>query len=399
MCFYSSRPTLACIPHLAMKVSPLCPEFLARPSIDKDPAIEPCRESCGWLLSSPLTTIFSKVHLTNPLRPQDSDTGPKMSGNNLDHPTVACQVSFNEIPTRLSLLSNSSDESDFWMTDNLLADYEDDTFLGNSHSSYSSSNTQLEDEEKIWCLYDDLKDIASPASSQEASPGDNHDVVNQGVALTNSTSIEIAKKVHLKRASATRSSRRNKRPKTPVSPTAYSAFPACTPTPDAPSQEYHMRYHSWPLPSEAPTEHRDKPQGRTRANTTSAVPTIRKVSRPSKLSMDTTHDIHTSTSQISMPACTDVTPPSPLLMSSPDRDLMAMMADISAFSDDEDDEEPGDKSTIVLAVKSVLSLGMFGAGSENERFSVQQVRMKSQKRTRSGALRAWFSGKNKGATL
>lgn len=281
--------------------------------------------------------------------------------------------------------------------------------IDNSHSSYGSSFSQVEDEENIWRLWDANKDtfaperLLYPVTSNPISVGEQgqlgtaHKISSQ----IQSDIIEPRKTNHLKRSSATRSPRRITRtwfdPPSPTAKISYSQFhlPSNATAPK-PHQESHMKCHSWP----APTEPRVRPQ-RSLANSTAVptVPSTRQVSRPSNLSTYTTLDqnYESSPADISMSIAMRSASISPRFPPLPERDLMDMMVEISAFSDDDDDDED-EVPAFVIAMKSVLNLGRGTPEGEGEKLAVDKAKRTAPRRTLRRTLSSLLKIK-KGATL
>ncbi|KAG4437084.1 hypothetical protein IFR05_007418 [Cadophora sp. M221] len=276
-----------------------------------------------------------------------------------------------------------------------------------THSSYGSYISQLEDEEHIWHLWDESKDMISPEPLLYPVASNPIQVREQGqLGTTRKLPSQIQldttksqKTNQLKRRSATRSPRRITRtrvhPPSPVTKTIYSPFPPGVPAVTDLHQDYHMKCHSWPIQAEPQVRPR-----RLRANTTPAptVPSIRKVSRPSNLSTCTilNQSNESSPADIVLPLFMSSAPVSHQFPPFPERDLMDFMVETSAFSDDEDDEDAS--PAFVVAIKSVLNLGRGISNVEGEKLPVEKTKKKAPRRTLRGALNALLK-KKKGATL
>ncbi|PVH74042.1 hypothetical protein DL98DRAFT_519527 [Cadophora sp. DSE1049] len=387
-----------------MKVSPLRTEFFAQSSIDKDNITVPPRESCGWLLSSSLTAIFSRMHLSSQPRSQQFSEDDAMAKRDVEIRTVACQVSSEDFQDHGSLSSYTSGDTDSCVMEDMFESFQFDPSYNNNHSSYGSSISQLDDEEQIWRLWDANEDKVSPQPLLYPVISDPIQVREQGQLGTSrrlpsqiqSDARESRKGHHLQRSSATRSPRHITRtrvdPSPPVAKTVYSAFPPDIPTIPKLQQNCHLKCHSLPIP----TERRVRPQ-RSRANTTPApsVPSLHQGSHRSNLNTtaEPNHKVQTSSA---WPLSMHSAPTSPGYPPLPGRDLMDIMVETSAFSDDEDDEDESPR--FVVAMKSVLNLGRSTSSTEIEKPHVEKARRNVPRRNLSDTLNSWFK-KKKRATL
>ncbi|KAL2065746.1 hypothetical protein VTL71DRAFT_3416 [Oculimacula yallundae] len=368
-----------------MKVLPLRREFFTQSPIDKDNiTVVPHRESYGWLLSSPLTAIFSRMHLSSPLRAQNIKKANSMAVQEVAYRSASCQVSSDGFSDHYSVSSYSS-ESDSWLMEDMFEDSQGSTSCNTIHTSYDSSISQLDDHEHIYRWWDANKENVSPDPLFYPVTSKAIQVREQGQLGTTRKlpsqiqyeSTETCKTQHLKRASATRSPRRKGHSRADPSATivkpAYSAFPPNSQESTNDKQDYHMKCHSWP----APTGPRSRPQ-RSRANTTPNLTAIHKTSRPSNLSTCTILD-HSSKSSLRdyyTPASVISNPTSPHMPYYPERNLMVLMAEeTSAFSDDEDNDE---SLTLKSAMKSVLNLGR-ATNVESEKFPVEKAKLKPKR--------------------
>ncbi|KAH7333372.1 hypothetical protein BKA65DRAFT_507655 [Rhexocercosporidium sp. MPI-PUGE-AT-0058] len=389
-----------------MKVSPLRTEFFMQSTIDRQDNITvlPRQEPCGWLLSSPSTAVFSSMHLNSPLRSQQHQEDDAMA--KVESRTIACQESSPDFADGCSI-SCSSEDSDSWLMEDMFEQSHRNTSTNNSHSSYGSYISQLEDEEYIWGLWDTRKDMVSPEPLHHPNTSKPAQVREQGdlgaaqklPSQMRFDTTKSRKTTQLKRHSATRSPHRIARtrldPPSPAGRKAYSPFPPRTPPVPDLHQDYHMKYHSWPVP----TKPEVRPQ-RLRANTTPTptVQSVRKVNRPSNLSTCVTLEQNDGTisTDNSVPLSMCSAPTSPQFPPLPGRDLLDLMVETSAFSDDEDDENH--VPAFVLAMKSVLKIGRGDANVEGEKLSVVETKKIASKKTLRGALGSLLKLK-KGATL
>ncbi|KAH9208744.1 hypothetical protein DL95DRAFT_467462 [Leptodontidium sp. 2 PMI_412] len=347
------------------------------------------------------------MQLSSPLRAQHLEAKDAIAIQDIERRTVGCQVSSGDFPDSCSMSSDSSEDSDNWLMEDMFEQSQSNTSYDKTHSSYGSHISQLEDEEDIWRLWDGSKDTPSPEPLLYPVTSDPIQVREQGQLGTTRKlpsqiqfdTTESPKTNQLKRCSATRSPRRITRarvhPPSPVAKTSYSPFPPGTTKVANLHQDYHMNYHSWPVPNEPQA----RPQ-RLRANTTPtpAVPSIRKVSRSSNLSTcKILNQSHVSSpADITLPLFMSSAPTSPQFTPFPERDLMDLMVETSAFSDDEDDED--NAPVFVVAMKSVLNLGRGSSKVEGEKLPVEKAKKKDPRRTLRGALKS-FLKKKKGATL
>ncbi|XMA15068.1 hypothetical protein WAI453_007859 [Rhynchosporium graminicola] len=313
--------------------------------------------------------------------------------------TVALRVSSDDFPDNYSVSSYSSG-SDSWLMEDLFDNSPGFPSHNISHSSCGSSNSRLDYEEHLWRSWDADQDTfcADPllAPIQVREQGQTRTARKLPSQIQHERT-ETSKLQHLKRAPATRSPRRKSRiqaysPSTAVR-TNYLPYISSEPEAVDDRQDYHMKCHSWPTPA-GPLV---RPQ-RSRANTTPAPTCILKFSRPSNLSTCT------ALNQNNGPPIADISilrsqPPTPTFLQFPyvpERDLMDLMVETSAFSDDEDDEPPTLKSAIKYT-KSVLNLHRAAANSESEKLPVEKAKRKPRMTLRRAM--SSFLSKKKGATL
>ncbi|KAN0110584.1 hypothetical protein V8E51_006971, partial [Hyaloscypha variabilis] len=109
--------------------------------------------SDGWLLSSPITTIFSKMHLSRPRKLSSSpDSDGCLSPSTLDRLTKACQATSKELQNRLSISSDSSDPG--MMYDPFASSGSDTSFEDSLTRSPSEADlAALQVENETWNLY------------------------------------------------------------------------------------------------------------------------------------------------------------------------------------------------------------------------------------------------------
>lgn len=384
-----------------MKVSPLRTEFFAQSSIDKDNITVAPRESCGWLLSAPLTAIFSRMHLSSQPRSHQFSKNDAMSKQDVDFRTVPGQVSSEDFLDHGSLSSYTSEESDSWVMEDMFESSHFDRSFNSNHSSYGSSLSQLDDEEQIWRLWDANEDKVSPKTLLYPVISNPIQVQEQGqVGTTRTLPSQIqsdarqSRKGHqLQRSSATRSPRHVTRarvdPSTPGAKTVYSAFPPDIPAMPKLQQDGHIKCHSLPTPDEP----RVRPQ-RSRANTTPApsVPSLHQGSLRSNQNTNPApnHKVQTASA---WPLCIQSAPTSPGYPPLPERDLMDLMVETSAFSDDEDDEDEG--PGFVVAMKTVLNLGKSNSHTELEKLPIDKAGRKVPRRNLGDTLNSWFKKKKR----
>jgi len=388
-------------PSSTMKASPLPTEFFAQSSIDKDNMSALPRESCGWLLTSPFTAIVSRMHLGGTPRSQSLAANDIMAEHEVDHGTIDFQVppeDFQDLCSSSSL--RSSGESDSWVMEDMFEPSQFSPTYTNNHSSFDSSLSQLEDEEQIWRMWDTNEDFVSPKPLLYPNISDPVKVRDHGQLGTTrklpsqiQSGIQSRKASQLSRSSATRSPRRFAGapivPTSPVAKTFYSAFPSDTQAVPKLHQRYHEKCDSLPAPSEP----RLRPQ-RSRAMTTPAPsgPSIGQATLPSSRNAPAATNVESqSSSECLFMRSAPVSPQYPHFH---ERDLMDMMVETSAFSDDEDDENE-DGPGFVGAMKSVLNLGRSTSNTELDKLSFEKGSGKVARRNLSDTLNSWFKKKKR----
>jgi hypothetical protein len=135
--------------------SPRRAEFLvSKSSIDCNCITVPARDAPdGWLLSTPVTTIFSKMHLSRPRQVSSSpESDGYLSPSTLVRLTKACQATSKELQNRLSISSDSSDPG--MMYDPFNSSGSDTSFEDHLTPSPSEADiAALQTENETWDLY------------------------------------------------------------------------------------------------------------------------------------------------------------------------------------------------------------------------------------------------------
>ncbi|KAI9050336.1 hypothetical protein LZ554_005502 [Drepanopeziza brunnea f. sp. 'monogermtubi'] len=341
----------------------------------------------------------------NPLRSLQSGVEDTMESIKIERRrrAAACQVSSDDSPYRDSMLSDGSeddnDDDDDWVMEDIFVPTT--SGMGNSHSSYGSSTSQIEEE--VW---DPNIEIPSPepfykVNARSIRARAQGHVRSHGLSrrLPSQIQRELAESEsfnQLHRTPAIRSPRRDSPAYIqPLSPPAlrkveYPAPPPPTPTKSESGNDNHTKWHSWPLQA-APLAPR--PQLRTRANPT----TINTRAAPGY-------------NPQYVPAVNSAPPSSSHFPLSPEHDPMTF-SETSAFSDDEDDDDDNDDEDacpFVLAMKRLqLSHGKSStngaAAGERERLPVEITGKKktTPRRSFKRALTSFesFLKKKKGGTL
>ncbi|KAK2629717.1 hypothetical protein QTJ16_000537 [Diplocarpon rosae] len=348
-----------------MRVLPFRTELFAPSTTDRD---HKAREPSGRLLSSPLTTTFSRKRIRrSPASPRSrSQAQAEMAGGSRD---VACQVSSEELWSRYSVSTAASDDD--WLMEDIFGP-DESRALATSPSSDGSSASPLDDEEQLWRRYESV----SPFYQNTPTPIQAREQAHYRISRRSPAPpqlLDAARVTQLARSQTIRSPRRPKLAEAPWSP---SPTPTPTPTPLPASQattpesepEAHTRYHSWPLP-DVPLQ--PKPRLRARANTAPAT-------RP--------------TPPLDHYLCSE--PSSPLFAPAPS--LMDLgTVETSAFSDDEDDDGA---PRLCHRVKTVLQLGKTSAPVAGEKLPVARAQRAKPRRSWGGVWHSLLKGK-KGATL
>ncbi|EKD15686.1 uncharacterized protein L3040_005966 [Drepanopeziza brunnea f. sp. 'multigermtubi'] len=367
-----------------MKVSPLLTEFFAQSTIDKDNMTLPRRESCGWLLSPPVTATFSKKQVGNQHRSLQfgvDDTMESIKAKRRRRAT-AWQVSSDDSPYRDSMFSDglkddgdgddgdNGDDDDDWVMEDIFKPTTSGT--GNSHSSYGSATSQVEEE--VWDA-----NIESPSpepfykanarSIRARSQGHvrSHGFHRRLPSQTQRSLVESESFSQLQRTPAIRSARRHSPayiepfpPPLAIPKVKRPAPPPFAPSKSQSSNDVPTKWHSWP-PQAAPPVPRT--QVRARANPSSSTRAAPGYKPPH------------------VPAVHSAPPSSSRFPPSPEHDLMTF-SETSAFSDDDDDDDDNDHDAadddacpFVLAMKKLQlshgKSGTHGAAGEREKLPAE----------------------------
>jgi hypothetical protein len=169
--------------------------------------------SNGWLLSSPLTTTFSKMQLS---RPRQSSQSPcyhrSMSRSGLDKLTAACRISSRELQARLSI---SSDSSDSGMMEDAYESFglSDSDISFEDNDLYNGSIYGIPTEEELWRSYWTPEKYHDESKTQSPPWGEacNLSSCNRTFASFNLPGLDISEHPsNLRRSDAVRTPQRSK---------------------------------------------------------------------------------------------------------------------------------------------------------------------------------------------
>jgi hypothetical protein len=404
-----------------MGSSPLRPEFLVNDtSIDCNCITVSVRDTWdGWLLSSPVTTIVSKMQLSPPHQASSSpeiDDG-YLSSSTLDELTKACQATSKTLHNRLSISSYSSDPG--MMFDPFNSSSSDTSFEDSLPQNPSEADlAALQTENETWDLYwTPIKESSLP-QDPILSPWD------RNFASSNLSSLNIPENNRnlKRRLEVRRAPRRLNHSSPPGLPLlyTYSAFPNCTlGTPSTantsrlhsdpqsnnhPTDPQHALHNSWPTPAAPTVQSHYRTPARTRAQTIPSTLSSFTPLHPSNLSTCTTLDYQSSRTSSPCPSS------SPLYMRplpSPSLELekrgggLGMDIDLgnetSVWEEDDDDEGMGG---LVGSLRSRLHIRSSSAQEEvGGELGVKVRQGKRMKRSLSEVVKGVFRVRRKGGTL